>query len=326
MSRSKYTELKQGLRNFWVPKPQYTEADYPDLNGKTFVVTGGHSGVGLAATKTLIEKGAFVVLVGRSREKAEEVLKTLPEGKYDFAEADLGDLTTIKVAGEYIQKRYTEIDGVILNAGVAFVPYSLTPQGYESHWGINVVGHHALMKYLDDIVIKTAHKSPPGSVRIVWVSSSATLICPHPGGINFDDINYENGPKPNLLELYSQSKIGNVYQAYLWSKNHPDSGVVSVSIDPGNLKSNIGRHTEGAITRASQKAFGIFLYPAQYGAYTELSALLKQGVQDGDHMIPWGVKGHLRGDVDAQRRGERGEELWKKLDGDVEEFVKSAKL
>ncbi|KAG5354701.1 putative oxidoreductase [Yarrowia sp. B02] len=313
MGRSYFTEYNQLLRNFWTPKPHWTEKDYPDLSGKTFVITGGHSGVGLAATQLLISRGAKVVLVGRSREKAKDVLVELPEGTYDFAEADLADLTTIKNAGEYIANKYPEVHGIILNAGIAFKPYSLTPQGHEYQWGTNVVGHHALMKYLDPVIIKTAKSSPPGTVRIVWVSSSAVALSSPSGGINFDDINYEKG-KPSDLQLYAQSKTGNAYQAYLWSKHHPDSGVVSVSIDPGNLKSNIGRHNNETMTKAVQ----YLLYPSKYGAYTELTALLAPGVEDGDHLIPWGIKGHLRKDVDDGRRGEKGEQLWKKLDEDVD--------
>lgn len=314
MSRWYFTELRQAVRNLWTPQPHYTESEYPDLTSKTFVITGGHSGVGLAATQLLIDKGAKVVLVGRSREQAKHVLDELPEGTYDFAEADLADLSTIRSAGDYIVNQYPEIHGVILNAGIAFKPYSLTPQGHEYQWGTNVVGHHALMKCLDPAVIKTAHSSAPGSVRIVWVSSSAVIISNVPGGINFDDMSYKES-QPSALQLYSQSKIGNAYQAYLWSKNHPDSGVVSVSVDPGNLKSNIGRHTPKTMTRA----FEYLLYPSKYGAYTELAALLAPGVEDGDHLIPWGLKGHLRNDVDEGRRGGKGEELWKILEENVKQ-------
>ncbi|AOW03832.1 hypothetical protein B0I73DRAFT_128765 [Yarrowia lipolytica] len=320
MSRSKFTEYKQAARNFWVPEPHFTEKDYPDLTGKTYVITGGHSGVGLEATKLLIGKGAKVIIVGRNKEKAQDVLKELPDGKFDFAEADLADLTTISTAGDYITKNYPEIHGVILNAGVMTPPYSKTAQGHELQWGTNVVGHQAIMKYLTPIVIKTAKTSPPGTVRLVWVSSSAVVISGLPGGINFDDINYEKEENPSPHVLYSQSKIGNAYQAYLWSKNHPDSGVISVSVDPGNLKSNLQRHSSEFL----KKAFNYVLYPAQYGAYTELAALLAPDVHDGEHLIPWGVPGHLRWDVDEGRKGEKGEHLWKKLEGDVKDFVKES--
>lgn len=274
--------------------------------------------MGFESTKLLISKGAKVIIVGRNKSKAQEVLNQLPTDSYDFVEANLADLTTIKAAGEYIQSNFKQLHGIILNAGIMIPPYSKTPQGHELQWGTNVVGHHALQKYLDPIIIATAKTEPKGTVRLIWVSSSATIVSPYEGGINFDDINFDKQESPNPHVLYSQSKIGNAYQAYLWSKHHPDSGVVSVSMDPGNLRSNLQRHGNGFL----MAALDYFLYPAKYGAYTELSALLSGGIKDTDHVIPWGVVGHLRNDVDAGRRGEQGEELWRVLDGNVLEFTK----
>lgn len=317
MQRSKFAEYLQTARNFRVSKPHFTENDYPSLSGKTFLITGGHSGVGFESTKLLVSKGAKVVIVGRNMEKAKNVLKELPAHQYDFVEANLADLTIIRAAGEYIQKNYSQLDGVILNAGVMIPPYSKTPQGHELQWGTNVVGHHALMKYLSPILITTAKTAAENSIRIVWVSSSAIVVSPYQGGINFNDINFDRENLPNMRHLYSQSKIGNVYQAYLWSKHHPDSGVVSVSVDPGNLRTNLQRHSNGWRSCVIDP----FLYPAKYGAYTELSALLEESIRDCDHLIPWGKVGHLRSDVDFYRRGNKGEELWQQLDKDVEDFV-----
>lgn len=58
MIRAKFTEYKQALRNNWVGQPQYTEKDYPDIDGKNFVVTGATGGVGLEVTKLLLDKRA----------------------------------------------------------------------------------------------------------------------------------------------------------------------------------------------------------------------------------------------------------------------------
>lgn len=313
------TEYKQALRNFWVPKPQFTEDDYPSLVGNTYLITGGHSGVGLESSKLLTSKGAKVIIVGRNKSKARDVLKELPPDQYDFVEANLADLTTIKAAGEYIRKNYPQLNGAILNAGVMIPPYSKTPQGHELQWGTNVVGHHALMKFLDPILIKTAKTAPRDSVRVVWLSSSGTIVSPYDGGINFDDISFDQVEDKNPNVLYSQSKIGNAYQAFLWGKNHPNSGVISVSIDPGNLSTGLQRH--GKEEGYFWTVLDYFCYPAKYGAYTELAALLGPNVYDGEHLIPWGVEGHLRNDVAHSRKGERGDALWKKLDDDVKAFV-----
>lgn len=307
------------MDNSWRGKPHYTEKNYPDLSGKTFVVTGATSGVGLEATKLLLGQKAAVVLVGRSKAKAKDVLLDLahdfPEATFDFVETDLSDLATVDKAGQELASKYPSIDGAILNAGVMTPPYTLTKQGHELQWGTNVVAHYLLSKYLDPALLKAAKTSPPGTVRIVWVSSSVTVMAPYEGGINFDDINHAKVKDPSAWTLYSQSKIGDAYLAYLWSKKHPNSGVISVSLDPGNLSSNLQRHS-GFLDKIKDYV----LYPAKYGAYTELSALLNPDIKDGEHLIPWGKPGHLRADVDAGRKGEKGEKLLQILEADVKDF------
>lgn len=132
MTRSKFTEYKQVLRNSCVGKPQYTEKDYPDLDGKNFLVTGATGGVGLEATKLLLEKKSHVIMVGRSKTKSQSTLdelqKTYSHGTFDFVEADLSDLTTVERAGEYIRSKYTTLDGAILNAGVMAPPIASLPR------------------------------------------------------------------------------------------------------------------------------------------------------------------------------------------------------
>ena len=320
-TRSKFTEYKQVLRNSCVGKPTYTEKDYPDLDGKNFLVTGATGGVGLEATKLLLEKKSHVVMVGRSKSKSQSTLdelqKTYSHGTFDFVEADLSDLTTVERAGEYIRNKYPTLDGAILNAGVKAPPYSLTPQGHESQWGINVVAHFLLSKYISPALISAAKTAPKDTVRLVWVSSSVVAMSPYEGGIKFDDINHAKVKNPSPWTLYSQSKIGDAYLAYLWTKHHPESGVLSVSLDPGNLASDLSRHSSWL---SSVKNY--ILYPPKYGAYTELSALLNPAVKNNEHLIPWGVEGHLRQDVDDGRRGKVGEELWQGLNKDVDGFFK----
>ncbi|CAG79341.1 hypothetical protein B0I72DRAFT_13774 [Yarrowia lipolytica] len=321
MIRAKFTEYKQALRNNWVGQPQYTEKDYPDIDGKNFVVTGATGGVGLEVTKLLLDKKSHVIMVGRSRSDWQPVLDQLQKdhshGTLDFVEADLADLTTVQRAGEYIRTKYPTLDGAIFNAGVMAPPYSLTPQGQESQWGVNVVSHFLLAKYISPAVIAAAKTAPKDSVRLVWLSSSVTFVSPYEGGIKFDDINHQDDKNPSPWTLYSQSKIGDAYLAYLWSKHHPDSGVVSVSVDPGNLSSNLSRHYPILSTLKSY-----IQYPPKYGAYTELSALLNPAVKNNEHLIPWGVRGHLRLDVDDGRRGSVGEELWQRLNKDVAPYFK----
>lgn len=322
MSRSKLTEWKQFLQNSWREQPHYTEKDYPDVAGKTFLITGAVSGVGFAATKILLEQKARVVLIGRSKEKAKDALQELseqfPETKFEFVAADLSDLESVSKAGQELAKKFPSLDGAILNAGIMIPPYSLTKQGHELQWGTNVVGHHLLAEYISPALINAAKTASPGTVRIVWVSSSGNVFSPYDGGIKFDDISHKEVKNPSAIVLYSQSKIGNAYQAYLWSKHHPDSGVISVSLDPGNLSSNLVRHAGSLAERLKDWV----LYPAKYGAYTELSALLNPEIKDNEHLVPWGRPGPLRADVEEGRRGDYGDKLWDILEQDVKPYYK----
>ncbi|KAG5354659.1 putative oxidoreductase [Yarrowia sp. B02] len=307
------------FKNFWVAKPQYKEVEYPDQKERTYVVTGGLSGVGMETARLLLKKRARVVIVGRNRDFAQEALEQLsreiPEGEAAFVQLDLSDLESVKKGGQEIAKFYPVIHGVVLNAGTMAPPYAKTKQGHEIHWGTNVMGHHLLMKYLEPCVIRAAHRSPPGTVRIVWVAASSSTLIPGLEGHIKIGSNHDDEKKPPHV-LYNMSKTGNAYEGYLWSKFHPDSGVVSVSMDPGNLSTNINRHTGGIVHRFKDYV----LYPAKFGAYTELAALLSPDIKDGDHLVPWGVPGTLRHDVDEARKGPKGEEVWMELERDTQAF------
>lgn len=116
-------------------------------------------------------------------------------------------------------------------------------QGYDLQLGTNVLGHYLFATLLVPLLVSTAESAPAGSVRTVWVSSSAHYMAPKNGGINWDDINYTKDIKGALLwEAYGQSKAGDIILGREFARRYGDSGVVSVSLNPGNLKSNLQRH------------------------------------------------------------------------------------
>ncbi|KAG5361237.1 putative oxidoreductase [Yarrowia sp. C11] len=310
------------IKNFWSSKPQYKEVEYPDQQGKTFVVTGGLSGVGMECVRLLLKRQARVVIVGRNKEFAKEMLSDLahdiPDGEAAFVKLDLADLESVKKGGQELAKHHPFIHGVVLNAGTMAPPYSKTKQGHEIHWGTNVMGHHLLMKYLEPCVLRAARDLPEGTVRIVWVATSSSSLIQG----SFRSNNNKDGEKKPPHLLYNMSKTGNAYEAYLWSKFHPDTGVYSVSVDPGNLATNITRNSGGLVHRLKDYV----LYPAKFGAYTELAALLGPTIKDGDHLVPWGVPGNLRQDVDEDRRGPKGEEVWMELENDTQAYFQPVQV
>ncbi|KAK9323809.1 hypothetical protein V1517DRAFT_87373 [Lipomyces orientalis] len=286
------------------PSAAFTEKDMPDLTGKVFLVTGGSSGVGLELCRILYHRGGRVIVGGRSEKAFQSAadnikanpasdLGNCPKGSLEFLYIDLSDLMTVKPAAQELLSKINRLDVVWYNAGVMIPPVgSKTKQGYELQWGTNVVSHFLLNRFLSPLQTKTAESAPANSVRTIWISSSAHHFAPDPYGINFGDINYEHSKKkPDPWMTYGQSKVGDVLCAFEYAQQVSAKGIVSLSLNPGNLKTNLQRHA-GSIMRL----FSFMLFPARLGALTELYAgfapelTVKKGFV---YIIPWGRIGPL---------------------------------
>jgi retinol dehydrogenase-12 len=210
-------------------------------------------------------------------------------GELAFLHLDLADLTTIKSSAEEFLSKETKLHVLFNNAGVMCPPQgSKTPQGYELQLGTNNIGTFMFTKFLTPILITTARKEPPSTVRVIWVASSATeLGSPTPGGLLMDNLDYHNDK--SAMVKYAISKVGNYFHATEFAKQYKADGVVSISLNPGMLNSDLYRH-QSAI-------FGFFLrrvvlHPPIFGAYTELFAGLSPEVtieRSGD----WGESSHF---------------------------------
>jgi protochlorophyllide reductase len=317
--------LRMVSRDMYVhPTPTYTENDYPDLTGKVYLVTGASSGIGFEAARLLVEKGAFVWLTGKTKERMDRSVAKLkaqyPNGKFDYFLIDYNDLSTIKPSMEAFLKKLDRLDGVIHNAGLNYVSGKTTAQGYELRLGVNAVAPHLVQKFLDPILIKTAETAPANSVRLVWVASTSSYMSPSNGGINWDDLNH---PQDGLLHygIYGQSKAMNIYQGILWPKKvGSKSNVVSVSVHPGIVQSDIRRNATGS-RRSFMQGIGA---PTVEGAYAELYPLLSPSVTQADNgtfFVPHGQKASPRSDIVQGANGPNGEKLWTWLEDQVAKFL-----
>jgi retinol dehydrogenase-12 len=215
------------------------------------LVTGGASGLGFEFTKLLHSKNAKVWIAGRSQAKAENAIEAIEaanpnsQGGIEFTELDLSDLHTIKPGIDEFLQHETRLDLLVNNAGVMAINGETSKQGYELQWATNVLGHHYVTKLLVPILQETSKKAPEASVRVIWVSSgSASLQSPeNDGGILWEDINFERVSSGfgNYL-AYGQSKAGNLYQAAEFARRYADSGILSVSLHPGGLDTELLRN------------------------------------------------------------------------------------
>jgi len=154
---------------------KWTAADLPRLDGRTFLVTGANSGIGLAAARELGRAGARVVLAVRDPAKGEHAVATIP-GEREVRQLDLADLASIRT---FAQAWEGELHVLVNNAGVMATPERRTKDGFELQIGTNHLGHFALTNLL----------LPQIADRVVNVSSGAHRT----GRIRLDDLNWEHG-------------------------------------------------------------------------------------------------------------------------------------
>jgi NAD(P)-dependent dehydrogenase (short-subunit alcohol dehydrogenase family) len=118
----------------------------------------------------------------------------------------------------------------------------LTADGYDLQFGTNVIGHYYFTKLLLPMMIATAKTTPDGKARIVNTSSSGHVF----GSLDFDT--FKDSPKRRTFDsnsLYCQSKFGNVVVALELARRYGDQGIVSTSLNPGNIKTDLQRYLPG---------------------------------------------------------------------------------
>ncbi|KAF8895337.1 NAD(P)-binding protein [Infundibulicybe gibba] len=298
------------------PKPSFSVDHIPDLSGKVAIVTGANTGVGKETAKALLAHNAKVYLAARNAQKAEQAIKELEEqtGKRAvFLQLDLADLVSIRTAAKEFNNKESELHILFNNAGVMVPPIGdVTAQGYDLQFGTNVLGHFYLTQLLIPTLISTAKSSLDKNVRVINTSSSGYVFHSH---LNFNT--FKDGPtRRNMIafRLYAQSKFGNIVFSNELARRYGSQGIVSTSLNPGNLKTELARH----LPKYLQVLSKIFVYPVSYGALTQLWAgTSPEGAGlNGRYLIPWARLGSAHGSVDDPVLGK---ELWTWLEEQIKE-------
>jgi len=298
------------------PKSKFTPENIPDLSGRVIIVTGANTGVGKETAKALLARNAKVYLAGRSQEKVEQAIKDLKEqtGKEGiFLKLDLADLKSIKFSAEEFQSKEKELHVLFNNAGVMSPPIGqLTTQGYDLQFGTNVLGHFYFTKLLMPNLLAGAQSSPDGKARVVNTSSFASRVVSTVDFNTFKDTAARK--KKGAQMLYCQSKLGNVLFSNELARRYGDQGIISTSLHPGNLRSDLQRH----MSKFEDLLLTPILRPASFGALTQLWAgTSPEGLEfNGKYLIPWARVGVPN---TAAEDPKLAVELWKWLEEQVEQ-------
>ena len=211
----------------------WTAADLPRLDDRTFVVTGANSGIGLVTARELSRAGAHVVLAVRDPARGEQAAATIP-GSHEVRRLDLADLGSVR---DFAAEWEGEIDVLVNNAGVMATPERRTADGFELQIGTNHLGHFALTNLL----------LPHVTDRVVTVSSGAHRM----GRIRLDDLNWERG-RYRRWPAYGQSKLANLLFTLELQRRLTEAGsdVRAVAAHPGYSVTHLQGHTESGLQNA----------------------------------------------------------------------------
>ncbi|MFI6265117.1 SDR family NAD(P)-dependent oxidoreductase [Micromonospora sp. NPDC051006] len=203
-----------------------------DLAGRRAVVTGGASGIGVETARALAQAGADVTLAVRNpqagQEAAADITATTGNDRILVAPLDLADQASVAT---FVANWDGPLHILVNNAGIMASPEMRTPQGWEMQFATNHLGHFALTTGLHRAL------AAAGGARVVAVSSAAHLRSP----VVFDDIHFERRPY-DPWEAYGQSKTANVLFALQATRRWADEGILTNSLMPGAIRTNLQRY------------------------------------------------------------------------------------
>jgi NAD(P)-dependent dehydrogenase (short-subunit alcohol dehydrogenase family) len=242
----------------------WDEKDIGDLSGKLYLVTGGNTGLGFMTARYLLQAGARVIFTARDPGRGQDALARLQDvggSRAQLRELDLSSFENVAQFTRKVLEQETHIDALVLNAGVALLPYSKTADGLETQFAVNHLGHFALTLPLLGI-----------TSRVVVTSSGAANEATEP--LQFDKLATRgDGVDYDPMQAYADSKLANVLFACGLKRRCP--GLEVVATHPGFAVTDLQRHS------LKYRILGKFLAQSvEIGALSNVRSAVDPGLHD----------------------------------------------
>jgi retinol dehydrogenase-12 len=230
-------------------------------DGKTIVITGASSGIGLETARALAMQGARLALVVRNRGRGEAAIASIkadaPNAELALVMADLESLDQVRAAGAEIRSRYPRVDVLVNNAGLIVGSHGVTPDGFERTFAVNHLAGFLLTYELREVLAAAA------PARVVTVSSMGHKFAP---AFTWDEL-------PTMwrgqIRNYGAAKLCNIWFARVAAQRLANQRVTSNSLHPGTVRTNFGQ-SGGWLFRKGARVFGPLLKSPQQGAQTSI--------------------------------------------------------
>ena len=217
------------------------------MQGKTALVTGGTTGIGLVTARALAEKGAAVTIVGRNPQRGEQAARAIraevPGAEVRFERADLSLLDESRRLARNISESIGRLDVLVNNAGAIFSRRRVTADGLEATFALN----HMSYFLLTNLLLNRLRAAEAG--RIVVVAS----VAHRRARLDFDDLQCER--RYSARVSYSRSKLANVMFAYALARRLEGSPVTVNALHPGLVASRFGSNNGWLFRNALKLAF-----------------------------------------------------------------------
>lgn len=204
------------------------------MSGKTVIVTGGNSGIGLETAAELAGAGARVIITARDLKRGQAAVEQIKSrgisGSVELSVFDLGSLASVREGAADLLGRTDRIDVLVNNAGLMLTERSETKDGFETTFGVNHLGPFLLTALLLDRIRASA------PARIVNVSSTAHQSAR--SGLDFDDLQSKGGYQG--MSVYGRTKLANIYFTTELARRLAGTGVTANSLHPGTIRSGFG--------------------------------------------------------------------------------------
>jgi NAD(P)-dependent dehydrogenase (short-subunit alcohol dehydrogenase family) len=298
---------KFGKESEYFVSSRWSVKDTPSLSGRTIVITGANSGLGLETARYLAAADAKVVLACRNRDKAnravQDIRATTSNGELMVMDLDLARLVSVNSFVDELTSQMPCIDVLVNNAGVMALDRGMTEDGFETHFGINHLGHFALTTRLLPLIEKS------GQGRVVNVSSMGH----RPGRIDLDDPMYEHR-RYSRWGAYFQSKLANLL--FTRELDHrlrlSKASTIAVAAHPGTARTELGKLGTSVTNTVMRKFTPVLVRTGVEGAISQVRAAVDPALRGGMFVGP---RFHVFGDpvVETPSRRARNDDDARRL-------------
>ena len=242
------------------------------MDGKLCIVTGATDGIGRVTARVLAERGAEVVLVGRTADKGAEVCEAIRRssrnGRVRFEQADLSSQAEIRALVERLTAGSAAIDVLVNNVGAVFTDRRESVDGIEMTFALNHLGYFLLTGLLLERLHRAGavRRTPAanGGGRIVNVASEAHR------GARMDLEDPQGRKRYSGWRTYRRSKLANILFTYRLAALLVDRSVTVNCLHPGFVASRFGHNNGWLFVAALKAAMRLSAIDTEAGARTSV--------------------------------------------------------